>query len=407
MRLERLPKEFQEALPVIKRIQEAGYEAYFVGGSVRDFMLQQPIHDVDIATSAFPEEIQQLFPKTFDVGIQHGTVMVLADNQITYEITTFRTESTYQDYRRPDQVAFVRSLAEDLKRRDFTINALALKSDGSVVDLFDGLADLAAKVIRAVGDPHERLREDALRMMRGLRFVSQLGFELEAETMAAILENHRLLAKISVERIHVEFVKLMLGRHRQAALQAFVSTECYQYCPGLRTAGETLLRLAELPQQPLANEAQAWSLLLYLLRLQGTEIVGFLKAWKASNHLTKEVQQIVSSLTERLRGPWTAMQLYHAGAVVIQQTEALRPYFGQPDENLTALTAYQALPIHNLQELALSGSDLLALFQRKGGRWVSQLLACCESAVVTGEVLNERAVLTAFAKEHYARVEQS
>src|SRR5699024_5076540 len=194
-----LPREYQKAIPVLNKLEQAGFEAYFVGGSVRDILLDQPIHDVDIATSAFPEEIKQLFPKTIDIGIEHGTVLVLAEEE-QYEITTFRTESTYQDYRRPDHVEFVRSLEEDLKRRDFTINAFALKEDGQIIDLFDGLADLENQILRAVGDPQERFHEDALRMMRGIRFVSQIGFTLEQETAAAIQANHSLLGKISVER---------------------------------------------------------------------------------------------------------------------------------------------------------------------------------------------------------------
>ena len=155
MKLKQLPLEYQKAIPVLKKLENEGYEAYFVGGSVRDILLNQPIHDVDIATSAFPEEIKQLFPKTIDIGIEHGTVLVL-ENDEQYEITTFRTESTYQDYRRPDHVEFVRSLAEDLKRRDFTINAFALKEDGEIIDLFDGLQDLEEQILRAVGNPHER-----------------------------------------------------------------------------------------------------------------------------------------------------------------------------------------------------------------------------------------------------------
>lgn len=126
MKLTKLPQEFEQAIPVLQRIEAAGFDAYFVGGSVRDTILGQPIHDVDIATSAFPAEIKELFPRTIDLGIEHGTVLVLWENE-QYEITTFRTEEAYQDFRRPDKVAFVRSLAEDLKRRDFTINAFALK----------------------------------------------------------------------------------------------------------------------------------------------------------------------------------------------------------------------------------------------------------------------------------------
>ena len=132
---------FVQALPLIEQIEAAGFEAYFVGGSVRDALLGKEINDVDIATSAFPAEIKQIFPKTIDVGIEHGTVMVLWDGE-AYEITTFRTESTYQDFRRPDKVEFVRSLEEDLKRRDFTVNALAMDKNGQIMDYFNGQEDL-------------------------------------------------------------------------------------------------------------------------------------------------------------------------------------------------------------------------------------------------------------------------
>ncbi|MBW4947593.1 CCA tRNA nucleotidyltransferase, partial [Klebsiella pneumoniae] len=139
----------------------------------RDNLLGLPIHDVDIATSAYPAEIKQIFKRTVDTGIQHGTVMIL-DHGNGYEVTTFRTETGYQDFRRPDSVTFVRSLEEDLKRRDFTINALAMRADGEIIDLFDGIADLKAHKIRAVGVADERFHEDALRMMRAVRFESQL-----------------------------------------------------------------------------------------------------------------------------------------------------------------------------------------------------------------------------------------
>jgi len=180
--------EFQKALPVLEKIENDGYQAYFVGGCIRDAMLHLPINDVDIATSAYPEEIQKIFPKHFDVGLQHGTVMAWYKGE-TYEITTFRTESDYQDYRRPDRVTFVRDLKEDLLRRDFTINAMAMDKDGEVKDYFHGQEDLQKGIIRAVGDPSERFHEDALRMMRAVRFASQLDFQIEECTLKAIKDS--------------------------------------------------------------------------------------------------------------------------------------------------------------------------------------------------------------------------
>ncbi|MHC5248242.1 CCA tRNA nucleotidyltransferase [Enterococcus sp. LJL90] len=398
MRLKTIPEEFKKALPVLSKIKAAGYEAYFVGGSVRDVLLDKPIHDVDIATSGFPEEIKSLFPRTIDVGIQHGTVMVLADNQETYEITTFRTESTYQDFRRPDQVEFVRNLAEDLKRRDFTINAFALEEDGEIIDLFDGLEDLAAKIIRAVRNPHERFREDALRMMRGLRFVSQLGFSLESETAAAIEENHALLAKISVERINVEFVKFLLGEYRSLGLKYFVETECFEYCPGLKNQGAALLRFADLPEDTIKTEAQAWTLLLKCLDLSPEAVGPFLKAWKTSNQMIKQVQNLLKGLNFRLEQEWTATMLYEIGADVVL-VEELRPFFSQEDQSLLAEKKYQKLPIHHLQELAIGGKEILASSDQPPGKWVSELLHELELAVLNGEVANDSKALLTMAAE--------
>lgn len=398
MKLEQLPLEYQRAIPVLQKLEHAGYEAYFVGGSVRDILLHQEIHDVDIATSAFPQEIKTLFPRTIDVGIEHGTVLVLEEEE-QYEITTFRTESTYQDFRRPDKVEFVRSLEEDLKRRDFTINAFALKEDGKIIDLFDGLDDLHNHVLRAVGNPHERFHEDALRMMRGLRFVSQLGFELEPETLEAIKENHALLEKISVERVNIEFVKMLLGKNRQAGLRAFVETECYIYCPGLSGKGEALLRMADLPEIPLKTESQAWALLLNQLDLSGSAVRHFLKEWKCSNQMIKEVQALVQGLDLRQEGPLLPTALYQLGETEAVQVEELMVYFEKMPELAKVRQAYQELPIKSLRELAIDGKILLATMDRKPGQWVSEALQSAEEAVINQVVKNEREALLTYVKE--------
>ena len=246
MILTQLPAAFQEAKPIIETIEAAGFEAYFVGGCVRDTILGKPLHDVDIATSAFPAEVKQLFKRTVDTGIEHGTVMIL-DHGNGYETTTFRTESGYQDFRRPDQVTFVRSLKEDLKRRDFTINALAMTAKGEVIDLFDGLADLKRGVLRAVGVAEERFHEDALRMMRAVRFASQLDFAIEPQTQQAITDNAALLTKIAVERTRVEWEKLLMGQHPDAGLKSLLTTGLYQYMPMMAAQKPMLQQLLALP----------------------------------------------------------------------------------------------------------------------------------------------------------------
>ncbi|OJG46632.1 hypothetical protein RV04_GL001060 [Enterococcus hermanniensis] len=384
-------------MPILRTLQEAGYEAYFVGGSVRDILLNKPIHDVDIATSAFPAEVKELFHRTIDVGIDHGTVMVVTKEE-TYEVTTFRTESTYQDYRRPDHVEFVRSLKEDLKRRDFTINALAVGIDGEVIDLFDGLADLRNKILRAVGNPHERFHEDALRMMRALRFVSQLGFTLEPQTFEAIQEYHSLLAKISVERINVEFVKLMMGSFREAGLHSLVESECYIYCPGLREYGESLLAFADLKGPAIPTERQAWTLLMSRLKMTPEAMRGFMKEWKCSNQLTKEVIQMVPALEFRLVHEWDNWSLYQLGRELALSVEYLLQYFDHEPNLAKVRLLYQNLPMHSLKDMALKGNDLMAHFDYPRGAWISSTLHALEQEVVEGRLKNNNESLLAFAK---------
>ena len=197
---------------ILNTLRQAGFEAFIVGGCVRDSLIGRRPGDWDITTSARPEEVKALFRRTIDTGLQHGTVTVMVKKE-AYEITTYRTDGFYSDGRHPDSVIFVSSLAEDLARRDFTINAMAYAPDKGVVDLYDGLTDLKNHTIRAVGDPAERFTEDALRMLRAVRFSAQLGYEIDAETFAAIRPLASRLAMVSRERIRDEINKLLLSDH--------------------------------------------------------------------------------------------------------------------------------------------------------------------------------------------------
>lgn len=200
------------AVRIINRLQAAGYEAYIVGGCVRDSILGREPGDWDITTSALPEQVKGLFRRTIDTGIQHGTVTVMDGNE-GYEITTYRLDGAYEDGRHPVSVEFTPSLLEDLKRRDFTINAMAYNDTDGLVDEFDGIGDLQRGIIRCVGCARERFLEDALRIMRAVRFSAQLGFTVEAETLAAVRELAPALEKISRERIQTELNKLLLSEH--------------------------------------------------------------------------------------------------------------------------------------------------------------------------------------------------
>ena len=197
---------------IINTLEEAGYEAYAVGGCVRDSILGREPDDWDITTSAKPEEIKRLFPRTIDTGIRHGTVTVMLDKE-GFEVTTNRIDGDYEDSRHPKEVTFTANLAEDLKRRDFTINAMAYNESRGLVDLYGGLADMEAGIIRCVGDARERFTEDALRMMRAVRFSAQLGYRIDEKTREAIKALAPNLRKISAERIQTELVKLVVSPH--------------------------------------------------------------------------------------------------------------------------------------------------------------------------------------------------
>ena len=204
-----LPKK---VLFIINNLQLAGYDAFAVGGCVRDSILARKPQDWDITTSAKPEAIKEIFRRTVDTGIEHGTVTVMIGKD-SYEVTTYRIDGAYEDSRHPKKVRFTNCLEEDLRRRDFTINAMAYNDDVRLVDVFGGMQDLNHHLIRCVGDPRERFSEDALRILRAVRFSAQLDFPIEPDTAKAVKELAPNLKNISAERIQTELVKLLTSPH--------------------------------------------------------------------------------------------------------------------------------------------------------------------------------------------------
>lgn len=273
-------KRFKQAAEIIEILNRHGHEAYFVGGSVRDFIIGRPIGDIDIATSALPEEVMNLFSRHVPVGLEHGTVIVLQEG-VPYEVTTFRTESEYEDFRRPSSVQFVRSLEEDLQRRDFTMNAIAMTEQGKIIDLFGGQEAIKTKEIITVGDASSRFQEDALRMMRGIRFVSTLGFSLEEQTKHAIEKYGHLLEHIAIERITVEFEKLLTGTYCVKGLQKLVETKLFTHLPYLQMSEERILKAAQYKWDSFETEIEAWAFFLYCIGEEHPSV--FLRQWKFSN----------------------------------------------------------------------------------------------------------------------------
>lgn len=375
IRIDNLPEIFVKAMPVLRTLEDAGFEAYFVGGSVRDVLLHRHVHDVDITTSAYPEEVKELFDKSIDTGIKHGTVTVLYGGE-SYEITTFRTESGYQDFRRPDHVTFVQNLDEDLKRRDFTINALAMDMHGDIVDLFNGIEDLKNHIIRAVGNPEKRFHEDALRMMRAVRFMSQLEFKLEEKTEQAIKDNHELLKKISVERIREEFVKMGLGPFSRQAFQIFLDTQLSEDVPDFAGKKNLLQVYPQLKFSP-TMETSLWAVIIILLKVSNENIGKFMRDWKNSNAMTEKVEQIIKMFDLIADHVPTDYELFEAGEDIIINTIDVADILGQPVSSEALVDRYLALPIKTPSELAVDGRFLIKRGMRPGaqlGRTLNQIL---------------------------------
>ncbi|MGP3561789.1 CCA tRNA nucleotidyltransferase [Geobacillus sp. BK01] len=391
---------FRQALGIIQRLKQHGHEAYFVGGAVRDLLLGRPIGDVDIATGALPEEVMAIFPKTIDVGSKHGTVVVVHEGK-AYEVTTFRTDGDYEDYRRPESVTFVRSLEEDLKRRDFTMNAMAMDEHGTVIDPFGGQEAIEKRIIRTVGEAGARFREDALRMMRAVRFVSQLGFSLAMDTKQAIVANAPLLSHISVERMTMEMEKLLAGPFAAEALPLLAETRLSTYLPKLAEKDEPLRRAAAYEWPWLTAREERWALLCQVFSIK--ESRPFLRAWKLPNKVIDEAGAILAALAAVPEpAAWTNEQLFLAGLKRALSVETVRAALtGKPPgpQHDELRRHFAALPIKTKGELAVNGKEIIEWIGKPAGPWVKEMLDATWRAVVNGEVENEKERIYAWLME--------
>ncbi len=398
---------FKQALPIIEVIESHGHEAYFVGGSVRDFLLGKSIHDIDIATSATPQEVKTIFPVTIDVGIEHGTVIVRYQGE-SYEVTTFRVEGKYTDHRRPDQVDFVRNLKEDTLRRDFTINAIAIDAKGNIYDYHGGIEDLENHLIRAVGNPPERFQEDALRMLRALRFATQLGFTIDDHTMRAIQQLAELIEKIAMERIQIEFTKYLMGRYFSEKANSLLESQLYHYLPFPEDINiEQLLTLLRHDFEPIESieienkEVLVWGSLLYHLALDKTEDeTKYLRKWKHSNALINKAISFKKCRSLDIDELLLPENLYHFDRDVLNIMEIFYLKHGKLSDTLIS-EAYERLPIKNIKELAINGKQIMSLLNlKKGGPIVGELLAEIEKLVVIGQLNNNHQEIINYINEN-------
>ncbi|MFD0051632.1 CCA tRNA nucleotidyltransferase [Actinomycetes bacterium NPDC127524] len=379
---------FLSAVPILEKIEKAGFQAYFVGGSVRDEIAGREINDVDIATSATPNEIKSIFPVTADIGIEHGTLLVI-HNHAQYEVTTFRTESGYTDFRRPDKVDFVRSLLEDLKRRDFTMNAIAMDKMGVLHDPFEGRKAIEDKIIVTVGDPKERFHEDALRMLRAIRFAGTLGFKLEEHTFQSLKKHAPLLRNIATERIFSEFEKVLKGSFSKNAIELLVKSEMFQYLPGLEPFKAGLKKYCQFELPCLPSLAEKWSLLLFTSGITAAE--PFLRNWKMPVKQIREIQKILSLINQE--DEISTFQLFQAGLDISIKAGRVRAVMKSQDVHISetmTIKKFSSLPVKKPSDLAITGNDLLEWRNQRPGPWMKEYLDSIILAVLEKQTENNR-----------------
>lgn len=380
-------QSFTTGKEIIKKLESFGYKAFFVGGCVRDLLLGRTLGDIDIATSASPVAVQQIFAKVIPVGIEHGTVIVRC-NWESFEVTTFRVDGEYTDQRHPDAVKFIHTVDEDLKRRDFTINALAMNKDGQVIDLFHGKRDLQKKVIRTVGNGYDRFKEDPLRIIRALRFTSQLGFTIEQDTLKDMIKVKSQIENLAVERVTNEIGKLFAGSYPTTGINYLRYTGIYRHLPIIATYPNLLYQFPER-LHPLYSFGEIIALFHYLD--PDIPVTNWVKAWKCSNKIKQEAMQLVRALDHYLGNRLDKWLIYELDAAYYQSFDRLIRIIQPNDYPLIEIIKRldSSLPIQSKQDLALKGHDLLALFPRaKKGPWIKETITQMEKEVVMEKISN-------------------
>lgn len=381
-----MENRWPDAYKVISILENAGFEAYVVGGAVRDFVRGVQANDVDITTNALPLQVKDLFEHTIDVGIEHGTVLVVLSEPI--EVTTFRSETTYSDHRRPDEVNFVHTLEEDLKRRDFTINSMALTKEDELIDLFGGKSDLVHKTVRAVGNPKERFSEDALRMLRAIRFSAQLDFSLDSATEAAIEELHPLIVHISIERVKVELEKIWISDYPSKGMELFVSTGLSKHFVG--DWEDLISKWRDF--NSFGMKANGWA--FFILMNKDSSYNELLSAFKCSNLEKRHVKEVLRAVASLKKGSWNPIDFFQFSEEVLIAASSYGRIVCNIEHAYTLESLVEEkkkLAISSIQDMVVNGNDLMEWKKDKRGPWIKEALDKIIIMILDKEIKNDRA----------------
>ena len=371
---------------VLFELKKQGYEAYIVGGAVRDYLLRLPINDVDITTNAKPFQVSKIF-RTIPTGLKYGTLTVLYKDE-QFEVTTYRIDGEYQDDRHPENVTFSEDVVEDVKRRDFTINGLLLSDRQEIIDHVEGQADLKAKLIRTIGDPKQRFNEDALRMLRAFYFQSKLGFQIQTQTRDAIFELKENLKNVAMERIVTEMIKIVQGDYAKRAYQSMVTTQVHTVLPGLKRGIEHILTMDEMPF------VDPFFTLCFALN---DGIVP--QAWTFSNKHRHRYQQ--AAMLANKTKKFDAIHLYTYGIDLCILANKVNFMLNRSKNLKTEIeNTYEKLPIQSELDLKLRATEMMAITEKKAGAWLKDMQHKMVLAVLRNQLKNDKESLTAFLKEH-------
>ena len=385
---------------VIRRLHDAGFEAYVVGGCVRDTLLGREPKDWDVCTNALPRELQRVFADchVVETGLQHGTLTVMYHHE-PYEVTTFRVDGEYTDHRHPDEVIFVTDVKDDLSRRDFTVNAMAWSPETGLVDAFDGQGDLARKLIRCVGDPEKRFQEDALRIMRALRFASVYSFDIDPATDAAIHALKHTLKDVAAERIRVELLKLLCGQGAGEILRAYPDVMQVIMPPLAKVDWAATVAAVE----KVATSSESLRLTMLLHQLSPADAKSVLMSLKPDNFTRDWVLALVTNQNFAFQPTrhslLTALALF--GKAQTYDLLAVRRAKSMTDcEALEDVLGDVLLDgvCYSVKDMAVNGRDLMALGAK--GKTVGECLNHLLGLLLKEELPNDRDVLLQAARAH-------
>ena len=384
-----IPDDVRECMHVL---EQAGYEVYIVGGAVRDFLCERTIHDYDLTTNASPAEMQELFRdyQTNTQGLKHGTLGVILQGRKT-EITTYRQDNSYTDHRHPGNVIFTRSVQEDCARRDFTINAMVYHPDTGIQDFFGGIQDLDNQIIRTVGDPAQRFEEDALRIMRAIRFSAELGFTIEPATDTAIFQKKEDLRYIAVERLQEELIRILGAQHGTEVISRYLPV-LQVFLPEIAAVPEQIRTLPAVPEMRMAALLSA---------VPEASVHGILTRMKFSREFCAHTEEMIQSLAMPLKNRTDLKYMLNRMRTPFGDLLTFKSAFDHSIQKSRMMALYGDIQnmgdCYKLKDLKINGEDMIRIGFRN--QEIGKALQVILEQVIEGKLLNEKTSLTAYAED--------